>query len=228
MGTAGILPKDLHKPTPAMLYGNNCNVTAWGNYDAGRVATWKNIYDQMQASSPGSYCILEMFADNDEQSVEANYGMMLWGANLNPNYNQATMGYNTASPGGATWDLTGSIYTSLGGWNNPGLIVYQESHDEERLMYSNENNGNSSGSYNVKDTTTGLLRNAAATAFWALAPGPKMLTEFGELGIRLFDQLVYQWYRRSFRKLQTNTQAYTAGITCRIVPEKICMMCMLP
>src|SRR5450432_1276874 len=162
--------------------GNNCNVGAWGAYDAGRVAIWDTIYNQVQTASPGSFCILEMFADNDEQSVEANDGMMLWGENLNPNYNQATMGYNTASPGGATWDLTGSIYTSLGGWNNPGLVVYQESHDEERLMYNNENYGNSSGAYSAKDTATGLQRNAAATAFWALAPGPKMLTEFSELG----------------------------------------------
>jgi glycosidase len=162
--------------------GNNCNVSAWGNYDSGRVATWDTIYNQMQAASPGSYCILEMFADNSEQQVEANYGMMLWGEDLNTTYNQATMGYSTPSPGGATWDLTGSIYTSLGGWNNPGLVVYQESHDDERLMYNNEQYGNSSGSYSVKDTATGLARDAMSTAFWALAPGPKMLTEFGELG----------------------------------------------
>jgi 1,4-alpha-glucan branching enzyme len=162
--------------------GNNCNVSAWGNYDAGRVATWDTIYNQMQAASPGSYCILEMFADNSEQQVEANYGMLLWGEDLNTNFNQATMGYNTPSPGGATWDLTGSIYTSLGGWNNPGLVVYQESHDDERLMYNNEQYGNSSGYYTIKDTAVGLARDAMSTAFWALAPGPKMLTEFGELG----------------------------------------------
>jgi glycosidase len=162
--------------------GNNCNVTAWGNYDSGRVATWDTIYNQMQAASPGSYCILEMFADNSEQQVEANYGMLLWGEDLNTNYNQATMGYSTPSPGGATWDLTGSIYTSLGGWNNPGLVVYQESHDDERLMYNNEQYGNSSSYYNIKDTATGLARDAMSTAFWGLAPGPKMLTEFGELG----------------------------------------------
>jgi hypothetical protein len=123
-----------------------------------------------------------MFADNSEQQVEANYGMMLWGEDLNTNYNQATMGYSTPSPGGATWDLTGSIYTSLGGWNNPGLVVYQESHDDERLMYNNEQYGNGSGSYSIKDTATGLARDAMSTAFWALAPGPRMLTEFGELG----------------------------------------------
>jgi glycosidase len=162
--------------------GNNCNVAAWGNYDAGRVATWDTIYNQIQAAAPGAYCILEMFADNSEQQVEANYGMMLWGEDLGTTYNQATMGYSTPSPGGATWDLTGSIYTSLGGWNNPGLVVYQESHDDERLMYNNEQYGNSSGSYTIKDTATGLARDAMSTAFWALAPGPKMLTEFGELG----------------------------------------------
>ena len=162
--------------------GNNCDVNAWGAYDAGRVATWDTIYNQMQAASSGSYCILEMFADNSEQQVEANYGMMLWGEDLNTTYNQATMGYSTASPNGSTWDLTGSIYTSLGGWNNPALVVYQESHDDERLMYNNEAYGNSSGSYTIKDTATGLQRDAMATAFWALAPGPKMLNEFGELG----------------------------------------------
>jgi Alpha amylase, catalytic domain/Carbohydrate-binding module 48 (Isoamylase N-terminal domain)/Secretion system C-terminal sorting domain len=202
------LAKGFTQTNTCDAFGNNCNVSAWGNYDAGRVATWENIYNQMQTTSPGSYCILEMFADNNEQSVEANYGMMLWGANLNPNYNQATMGYNTVSPGGATWDLTGSIYTSLGGWNNPGLIVYQESHDEERLMYNNENYGNSSGTYAVKDTATGLLRNAAAAAFWALAPGPKMLTEFGELG---YDYSI-NWC--------TNGTVDPSG-SCRLTPKPI-------
>jgi hypothetical protein len=49
-------------------------------------------------------------------------------------------------------------------------------------MFKNEQYGNSSGSYNVKDTTTGLKRNAMAAAFWSMQPGPKMLWQFGELG----------------------------------------------
>lgn len=187
--------------------GNNCNVGAWGNYDAGRVAIWDTIYNQMQAVSPGSYCILEMFADNSEQKVEADYGMLLWGEDLNTTYNQATMGYSTPSPGGATWDLTGSIYNSLG-WTEPGLVVYQESHDDERLMYNNEQYGNSSGSYSVKDTATGLKRNAMAAAFWAMAPGPKMLTEFGELG---FDYSI-NWC--------TNGTVDGSG-GCRLTPKPI-------
>jgi 1,4-alpha-glucan branching enzyme len=188
--------------------GSNCNVGAWGAYDAGRVATWDAIYNQMQTASPGSYCILEMFADNSEQQVEANYGMMLWGEDLGTTYNQATMGYSTPSPGGATWDLTGSIYTSLGGWNNPGLVVYQESHDDERLMYNNEQYGDSSGSYSIKDTATALARDAMSTSFWALAPGPKMLTEFGELG---FDYSI-NW-------CSNGTVDPTGG--CRLTPKPI-------
>ena len=82
--------------------GNNCSVSAWGNYDASRVAIWDTIYNQMQAASPNSYCILEMFADNSEQKVEAATGMLLWGEDLNTTFNQATMGYNlrrAARPG---------------------------------------------------------------------------------------------------------------------------------
>jgi hypothetical protein len=190
------------------VQGNNCDVAAWGHYDAGRVATWDTIYNQMQTASPGSYCILEMFADNSEQQVEANYGMLLWGEDLSANYNQATMGYNTPSPGGATWDLSGSIYTSLGGWNAPGLVVYQDSHDDERLQYNNEQYGNHGGSYNITDTATGLARDAMATAFWALAPGPKMLTEFSELG---FDYSI-NWC--------TNGTVDQSG-SCRLVPKPI-------
>lgn len=160
--------------------GNNCDVAAWGHYDSGRVAIWDTIYHQLQATSPGCYCILEMFADNDEEKVEASHGMMLWG-NLNDNFAQATMGYSSASPSGNTWDLGSGVYTNLG-WDQPGRVIYQESHDEERLMYKNEQYGNSSGSYNVKTIATGLQRNGMAAAFWAMLPGPKMLWEFGELG----------------------------------------------
>jgi 1,4-alpha-glucan branching enzyme len=154
--------------------GNNCNVTTWGNYDQPRINIWDTLYNYQQSVVPGSYTILEMFADNNEEQVYSTGGMMTWG-NMNYNFNQATMGYNT------DWDFSGAIYTNRS-FSNPTLVTYQESHDEERLMWKNEQFGNSSGSYNVKDTATGLNRNAMAAAFWALIPGPKMLWQFGELG----------------------------------------------
>ncbi|MDE3144101.1 MAG: T9SS type A sorting domain-containing protein [Bacteroidota bacterium] len=156
--------------------GNNCNVTTWGNYDQQRVNIWDTLYNYQQSVSPGSYCILEMFADNSEEVVEANYGMMIWG-NLHSAFNQVTMGYSS----NPTWDLSWGVYTNRG-YNSPNLITYQESHDEERLMYNNEVWGNSNGSYSTKDTATGLKRNAMAAAFWAMIPGPKMMWQFGELG----------------------------------------------
>lgn len=153
---------------------NPNNVAAWGNYDASRVAIWKRIYDKMQAVSAGSYCILEHFADNSEELELSNYGMLLWG-NANYSFNQATMGFSTG------WDFQSAIHKSRG-WTNPHLVAYQESHDEERLMYRNLQSGNVNGTYNVKDLTTALKRNEMATAFWAMIPGPKMLWQFGETG----------------------------------------------
>ena len=46
----------------------------------------------MQLKSPGSYCILEHFADNTEEIELSNYGMMLWG-NSNYNFSEAAMGW---------------------------------------------------------------------------------------------------------------------------------------
>lgn len=154
--------------------GNNCNVGAWGNYDQLRVNIWDSIYKHQQAVSPGSYCILEMFADNSEEKIEMGAGMMVWD-NMNATMNQVTMGYNDNS------DFSYGIYSSRG-LATPLTVDYMESHDEERLMWKNIQYGNNNAGYNVKDTATGLKRNAMAAAFWAMLPGPKMIWQFGELG----------------------------------------------
>lgn len=155
----------------------SADVNPWGNYDQSRVNIWKRIYDKMQAVSVGSYCILEHFADNSEEIALSNYGMMLWG-NANHAYNEATMGYLGGS------DFSHGIFTNRG-WSNPNLVTYMESHDEERLMYKNEQFGNSTSGpppYSIKSVITGLRRNAMAACFWAMTPAPKMMWQFGELG----------------------------------------------
>jgi glycosidase len=153
---------------------NPNNVGAWGNYDASRIAIWKRIYDSMQVVMPGSYCILEHFADNSEERELANYGMLLWG-NANYNFNQATMGYAQDSD-------FGGVSAQRRGWDKQHLVGYMESHDEERLMYKNIQFGNQSAGYSTRDSVTALRRMGMATAFWAMIPGPKMLWQFGELG----------------------------------------------
>ncbi len=154
--------------------GNNCDANAMSAYDQSRIDIWKRYYDTMQLKSPSSYCILEHFADNSEETVLSNYGMMPWG-NENYNYNQASMGYNSGS------DFSSGI-ANVRGWTNPFLVTYMESHDEERLMYKNITYGNSSGSYNIKDTATALKRQELDAAFFLTLPGPKMIWQFGELG----------------------------------------------
>lgn len=154
--------------------GGNCNVGTWGNYDASRVAIWKRYYDTLQLKAPGTYAILEHFADDPEEIELSNYGMMFWG-NSNYNYNEASMGYVGSS------NFSRAIHTARG-WTKPYLMSYMESHDEERLMYKNLNFGNAAGSYNTRDLNTALKRMEMNAAFFLTIPGPKMIWQFGELG----------------------------------------------
>lgn len=150
------------------------NVGAWGQYDANRVQTLKNIAHTMWSTDPDSYVILEHFSDNGEEKELADHGMLIWG-NHNHNYNEATMGYHNNS--NFQW-----ISYKIRGWNDPHAVGYMESHDEERLMYKNLQFGNSFGSYNVKDLETALGRQELAATFFFTVPGPKMIWQFGELG----------------------------------------------
>jgi 1,4-alpha-glucan branching enzyme len=150
------------------------DVNLWSQYDASRVAIWKAYYDTLQVKSPGSYAILEHFANDNEEIALSDYGMMLWG-NSNYNFSQAAMGYNT------DWNFERAIF-SVRNWNKPYLVTYMESHDEERLMYKNINFGAALGNYSTKDTATALKRVEMCEAFLMTIPGPKMIWQFGELG----------------------------------------------
>lgn len=148
------------------------NIGAWGAYDQSRINILTDYYNHMQTVSPGSYGILEHFADNSEETVLSNNGMMLWG-NLNYQYMEASMGY--------TSNLSWGSYQNRG-WNNAHLITYAESHDEERMMYKNLQYGASSGSYNITNLNTALKRQELAHCLLLPIPGPKMIWQFGELG----------------------------------------------
>jgi 1,4-alpha-glucan branching enzyme len=154
---------------------NNPNdVGAWGALDQSRINIWKDYYDYITSVDAGALVILEHFADNAEEKILSDYGMMLWG-NMNGSYNEASMGYLPNS------NFSGGVYKERG-WANPNLITYMESHDEERLMVKNLLYGNSSGSYSVKDVATALKRQELNAAFFFTLPGPKMIWQFGERG----------------------------------------------
>lgn len=149
------------------------NTAAWGNYDASRIQLWKNIADFIWANSPETYIILEHFADNDEETELANYGMLLWG-NHNYNYSQAAKG---TSGSNFSW-----ISYQNRGWDAPHTIGYMESHDEERMMYRCLQEGNTGLDYDITDLDIALQRCALSANFFFPVPGPKLIWQFGELG----------------------------------------------
>lgn len=147
-------------------------VEAWSRYDASRIALLKRLSGVIRDIDPSFYIILEHFAENSEEQELAEAGMMLWG-NMNHEYNEATMGYNS--------DFRWADYKRRN-FAAPKLITYMESHDEERLMFKNMRFGNSSATHNTRDFATALQRVEAASVFHYTIPGPKMLWQFGELG----------------------------------------------
>jgi len=153
-------------------FNSGGNVGLWGQYDQSRINILKQMADKIWDTDSSAYVILEHFADNNEEIVLSNYGMMLWG-NHNHDYNEATMGYAS--------NFSGISYKNRG-WTNPNLVGYMESHDEERLMYKNLTYGNSSGTYNIKNLNVALNRMKLAGAFFFTIPGPKLMWQFGELG----------------------------------------------
>jgi glycosidase len=149
------------------------DVGLWSAFDQSRIDIWKAYGDALWATNPKATLILEHFADNTEETQLANYGFLLWG-NMNYNYNEASMGY-------ASNDLKGVSHKARN-WSQPNLVGYMESHDEERLMYKNIQNGNTNGAYSVKNLNTALARMELINAFFLTVPGPKMIWQFGEMG----------------------------------------------
>lgn len=151
------------------------NIDAWGQYDASRIAIWRALRDSVWTTHPDTRLILEHFAADTEEITLAADGFMLWG-NMNHAYNEATMGWNTNSN-------FARVSYKVRNFDNPHLVGYMESHDEERLMFKNLNYGNNSvSSHNARNLNTALSRLELANTFFLSVPGPKMIWQFGELG----------------------------------------------
>ncbi|MBK8490244.1 MAG: T9SS type A sorting domain-containing protein [Saprospirales bacterium] len=152
---------------------NPDNIGAWGAYDASRIAILKDYADAVWAANPDAYVILEHFADLGEEKVLAAYGMMLW-ANVHGAYTQTGRGL----PGSLN-----DISYKYRNYSTPSLVHYMESHDEERIVYSAIDAGNSDNKdHNVKNLEVALRRIELNSAFFYTVPGPVLLWQFGELG----------------------------------------------
>jgi 1,4-alpha-glucan branching enzyme len=169
---------DLSKGFTQTSTVNSSNpVGDWSMYDASRVYNIKRMATQLWQNYPGTYVILEHFAEKSEEQDLAGHGCMLWGK-AHAEYGQATMAWPTG------WDFSNAIdyRSSQHGFPFHNLVGFMESHDEERLMFSNKNYGNGTGNYSTKAYNTRLERFAQSAAFFFTVPGPKMTWMFGELG----------------------------------------------
>jgi glycosidase len=147
------------------------------NYDASRVTNLNRYYDYITGRYPGTYVILEFLgAQRQEEQEYANHGYLLW-SEINSQYIKAMQGFGSGSDFSKLMFNSGQTAFSV-----PAAVGYMESHDKERVMYEAVTYGASSGSYNVRDTTTALARMAAAACVFLPSPGPKMIWQFGERG----------------------------------------------
>ncbi len=150
------------------------DVGEWSEYDASRIALLKRMSDVIREVDEDFYIILEHFAVDEEERELSDEGMIMWG-NMHHNYKQSAMSFSGSNFRRVSWKERG--------FNEPHLIGYMESHDEERLIYENLEFGNSgSGGYDIRELPTALRRMELVSTFFYPVPGPKMLWQFGEFG----------------------------------------------
>jgi len=161
---------DLSKGFTQTFSGNDANLMS--RYDQSRIDILKEYADHIWSINNDCLVILEHFAESSEEKVLAEHGMLLWN-NLQFQFAEAAMGYAS--------DLKGVDYQRRG-FEQPNLITYLESHDEERMAYKINRWGNSEGNYNTKELETLTERMVAAYTIFMSIPGPKMLWQFSEFG----------------------------------------------
>lgn len=163
---------DLSKGLTQKYTGND--LAAWSAYDQSRINILSDYYNHIKSVNPDALMILEHFANNDEEVVLANMGMLLW-SGMHNQYKQVGIGWPENS------NLSWAYHTSRG-FTYPNLVDYMENHDEERIMAEALQWGNTAAGYNLKDTLTAVCHQEQAMVLFLGIPGPKMIWQFGEMG----------------------------------------------
>ena len=188
-------------------FTQNCtnNEGCTNDYNSDRVAVLEEYADYCWNLDPDHYVIFEHLGVNwdangdgktslDEEIEWANYrydegkGIMLWGKMTNP-YTVIMRGYSydpDPNPGGYGCNLGSGDISGVGhvsrGFTGKRLVGYAESHDEERVLFQTEINGNTSGQ-NATLFESRTQRMSAMGAILLTVPGPKMIWHFSELGM---------------------------------------------
>lgn len=143
------------------------NVGTWNQYDASRIAIIKDYADAIREVEEDAYIILEHLSDAQEENELAEYkGIMLWRKAVSQ-YSETVMGWT----GGGKSDFSGAATF--------GRVGNIEDHDEERVAYK----AIAYGQTYVKSDWKRISKHLQAVyAFHFLAPYPKMMWQFGEMG----------------------------------------------
>lgn len=148
-----------------------------------RVQLLKEYADHSWLIDPTHYVIFEHLGQDSEEREWANYrlndsdvskGIMMWGK-MTSEYTDLVQGFSN--------NINRATHQSRG-FNAPRLMMYPESHDEERVMYETVEFGNNSNpSHNPRNLNIALERMASMGAVSLTLPGPKMIWHFAALGM---------------------------------------------
>ena len=152
-------------------YSNNGDA-ATNAYNQSRIDRMIGFNQLVKSINPNAYCINEDLAYATEENAMGAVGMLNW-ANVNHAACQFAMGYSDGC------DMN-RLYAPLDGGRLWGTTVsYLESHDEQRLAYTQ----NQWGATGVKNNTArSMQRCGSAAAQMLMAPGAHMIWQFSEMG----------------------------------------------
>lgn len=144
----------------------------WANtYDQARVDNLLRMSNEVWKRNPKAYVIFEHLAEQKEEKVLGEKGILLW-RNMNDAYSQSAMGWSERSGFSGLYAGTSSMPAG-------SLMGYMESHDEERTSFKAKTWGN----YDMKTNLATRMNQAQVNAaFFLTVPGPKMIWQMGELG----------------------------------------------
>jgi len=150
------------------------------SYQQDRVDVLKEYADYSWSIDNDHYVIFEHLGQDNEEQQWANYrlgegkGIMMWGK-MTAEYTDLVQGFST--------NIARASHKTRG-FSGPRLIMYPESHDEERIMYEAVNYGNNGfSSHNVRNLDVALKRMASMASISLTIPGPKMVWHFASLGM---------------------------------------------
>ena len=148
----------------------NSGDAATNAFNQSRIDNMRAIQLAMDEVKPGAYFINENLAGAQEENAMAAFGQLNW-SNLNHQGCQFAMGYKEDSGlegfYAPDWSRT---------WGS--TVSYLESHDEQRLAYTQRTYGVTE----VKQTKVAMQRLGSAAAQMLMAPGAHMIWQFSEMG----------------------------------------------